>query len=270
MDAEAIFQMLDTDGNGTVTKEEFVAQWKSLQKKLSPEHSSPVVSKRDTMSSDTRTSPGGEDSDDDDVRVGAARAAAAAATGSTAKVGRHTPQVQRRSQTTPAARRYSYASAADADSSQLDPVFFESFDLSNDEDVVFSPAKPEKYTRLNYDWSIAPGNREAAADDDSSATHGPTGGEGGGGGGGSPKSATSLTTGDENRMRLISKLQSKHRKSGNKLRSPKVFAADALGRRALPPPPSSDDDDDEEEEEEDVERTDGDEEASSDSEPQEF
>eukprot|EP00750_Incisomonas_marina_P029652 INCI7211.1.p1 GENE.INCI7211.1~~INCI7211.1.p1 ORF type:complete len:270 (+),score=56.04 INCI7211.1:553-1362(+) len=269
MDAEAIFRMLDTDGNGTVTKEEFVAQWKSLQQKLSPEHASPALTGRNRMSSNTRRGDiaGGEDSDDDDVRVGAARAAAAAAATAVDPASKSisvTPPVQpRRPQTTPAARRYSYASAADADSSQLDPLFFESFDLSNDEDVVFSPAKPEKYTRLNYNWSIAPGNRATEAEE-STATRGPPGG--------GQKSASPAyhgrmaNTGDENRMRLISTLQSKQRESGHKLRSPKVFAADALGRRALPPPPSSDDD----EEDEDVERTDGDEEASSDSEPQEF
>ena len=50
---------------------------------------------------------------------------------------------------------YSYAPDHN-DSSKLDPVFFRSFDLSNDDDVVYSPAKPERYIKLDYNWSLTP------------------------------------------------------------------------------------------------------------------
>ena len=134
MDAEEVFQMLDTDGTGTVSKEAFLSQWKKLQQRFSPEKRSPVAK-------------GGAKKTTAPAPRGTARASAASATST--PVESHA-EPRRRTKSS-----YSYAPDHN-DSSKLDPVFFRSFDLSNDDDVVYSPAKPERYIKLDYNWSLTP------------------------------------------------------------------------------------------------------------------
>ena len=141
LDGEDAFRLLDTDGSGIVSKEQFLARWKELQKTLvSPQHptgrdaskatATPVAQRKPMVSTPTATH------------------------------GNNQAHRNSRRRTHPAETAHHTHPTTNNDSQSLDAVFFDSFDLSNDEDVIFSPVKPEKYTQLEYDWSITPKKSE--------------------------------------------------------------------------------------------------------------